>query len=58
MASDIKPIIREIDGYIREMADQLYPKIIPPGINQIVVTFYDPVCFSVTSKKIVHPTLI
>ena len=37
-------IIWEIDGYIREMKDILHPKIIPPGINQIISLFYDPVC--------------
>ena len=37
-------IIREIDGYIREMADKMHPKVIPNGINQIIYTFYDPVC--------------
>ena len=41
---DIKPIIWEIEGYVREMGTQLYPKIIPYGINQIIYTFYDPVC--------------
>ena len=41
---NIKPIIWEIDGYVREIGNQLYPKIIPSGINQIIYMFYDPVC--------------
>ena len=41
---DIEPIIWEIDGYVREMGNELYPTIIPSGINQIICIFYDPVC--------------
>ena len=40
----IQPIIWEIDGYIREIGNELNPKIIPVGINQIIYMFYDPVC--------------
>lgn len=40
----IKPTIWEIDGYVREMENELYPKIIPPQINQIICMFYDSVC--------------
>ena len=42
--SDIKPIIWEIDGYVREMGYHLHPKIVPSGINQIIYMFYHPVC--------------
>ena len=41
---DITPKIWEIDGYIRRIAIEIYPQIIPGGINDIIYTFYDPVC--------------
>ena len=47
---NILPVCREIDGYIREMSDELHPKIIPDSINQIVLMFYDPVCYYFHSK--------
>ena len=40
----IKLVNLEIDGFVREIAHQLYPQIIPQGINQIIDMFYDPVC--------------
>ena len=36
-------VLREIDGYVRQMDSEI-SKIIPPAINQIIQTFYDPVC--------------
>ena len=36
-------VLREIDGYVREMDSEI-SKIIPPAINQIIQMFYDPVC--------------
>ena len=42
MASDVKQIIWEIEGYIRNVSKQLHPQIIPTGINQVISRFYGP----------------
>ena len=42
--SILQPTIWEIDGYIREMGEVVYPTIIPTLINDIVHMFYDAVC--------------
>ena len=42
--TQIEPVVWEIDGYVREISNELYPKIIPPEINYIIYMLYDPVC--------------
>ena len=38
-ANNIKPmsnVLREIDGFVRQMEADIYPKIIPPAINNTI----------------------
>ena len=37
----IKPVIWEIDGYMRKMRETMRPQVVPLEINQIVYMFYD-----------------
>ena len=41
---DITQMVWEIDGYIRQIAVEIYPQIIPDVINAIIYAFYDVVC--------------
>ena len=37
------PVVWEIEGYVREIANVLHPLIIPSDIKEIIYMFYPPV---------------